>query len=196
MATRKIKATCGGAAVAEVNGIATSGKEAFVRVGSTIEIYPAANEGYTYNGGFVNGSYQSVDDLPLRYTVSDADVTVSGDKKNPSSQWYTGDVTMKPDTGYKIRKEGESQWKNELVITDEGSTSVTYRLTDSNGNITETRTKDICIDRLSPSGEISVGSAIDKIYYHKSSAKLTSDEVVALAEEQCYIHFHRRTGIG
>lgn len=69
-------ATNGGEAIAEVNGIATSGKEAFVRVGSTIEIYPAAEEGYTYNGGFVNGEYKSVDELPLRYTVSDADTSL------------------------------------------------------------------------------------------------------------------------
>lgn len=69
-------ATNGGEAIAEVNGIATSGKEAFVRVGSTIEIYPAAEEGYTYNGGFVNGEYKAVDELPLRYTVSDADTSL------------------------------------------------------------------------------------------------------------------------
>ena len=69
-------ATNGGEAIAEVNGIATSGKEAFVRVGSTIEIYPAAEEGYTYNGGFVNGEYKSVDELLLRYTVSDADTSL------------------------------------------------------------------------------------------------------------------------
>lgn len=69
-------ATKGGTAVAEVNGIATSGNEAFVSVGSTIEIYPAASDGYTYNGGFVNGSYKSVDALPLRYTVSNEDTSL------------------------------------------------------------------------------------------------------------------------
>ena len=445
-------ATSGGSAVAEVNGIATSGNEAFVSVGSTFEIYPAAADGYTYNGGFVNGSYVSVDALPLRYTVSDADtnlkhitllfskdstiifdkeggnyeddeydlkasgnnqyytlkanptkegysfnnwmiagsdviltegnyiayetidgktyinvyndsnkgtrlyqceselginliatyrittfpsakvkldmnggnldgetsviygldesdlsdsaassdvieysaltlptpvkdgyvftgwkidentyhagteikyevsttsgngkvtigtdaqsaitsdttytllalweisyietdadVTLYGDKKNPSSQWYTGDVTMKPDTGYKIRKEGESQWKNELVITGEGITLVTYQLTDSNGYITTPKTKEIYIDKTLPTGEISVGSddsnkwnaflnaitfgiffketqdvtitaedpdggsGFDKIYYHKSTSQLTSEEVAAIAEGQ------------
>lgn len=69
-------ATSGGEAVAEVNGIATSGNEALVSVGSTIEIYPKAEDGYTYNGGFVNGEYKSVDELPLRYTVSDADTSL------------------------------------------------------------------------------------------------------------------------
>lgn len=69
-------ATSGGAAVAQVNGNPTSGKEALVSVGSTFEIYPAANEGYTYNGGFVNGSYKSVDELPLRYTVSNGDTSL------------------------------------------------------------------------------------------------------------------------
>ena len=69
-------ATSGGEAVAEVNGIATSGNEALVSVGSTIEIYPKAEDGYTYNGGFVNGEYKSVDELPLRYTVSNGDTSL------------------------------------------------------------------------------------------------------------------------
>ncbi|MGN0159824.1 MAG: InlB B-repeat-containing protein, partial [Lachnospiraceae bacterium] len=69
-------ATKGGAAVAQVNGITTTGSEALVSVGSTIELYPVAEEGYTYNGGFVNGEYKSVDELPLRYTVSDADTSL------------------------------------------------------------------------------------------------------------------------
>lgn len=69
-------ATKGGAAVAQINGNPTSGKEAFVSVGSTFEIYPAADDGYTYNGGFVNGEYKSADELPLRYTVADADTSL------------------------------------------------------------------------------------------------------------------------
>ena len=66
-------ATCGGSVAAKVNGIAVSGKEAFVSVGSTIEFSQSANTGYTYNGGFVNGSYISMDKLPLSYTVSEND---------------------------------------------------------------------------------------------------------------------------
>lgn len=66
-------ATSGGSVAAKVNGTAVSGKEAFVSVGSTIEFSQSANTGYTYNGGFVNGSYISVDKLPLSYTVSEND---------------------------------------------------------------------------------------------------------------------------
>ena len=69
-------ATCGGTVDAKVNGIATSGNEAFVSVGSTFEICPSASDGYTYNGGFVDGEYKSVDELPLSYTVSDADTSL------------------------------------------------------------------------------------------------------------------------
>lgn len=58
-------ATCGSTVNATVNGIAKSGKEAFVSVGSKIEFSQSANTGYTYNGGFVNGSYRSVDNLPI-----------------------------------------------------------------------------------------------------------------------------------
>lgn len=114
--------------------------------------------------GVGNANYTVVDgenvskEWKISYLVTDADISVTGDKKNPSSNWYTGNVTMKPDAGYLILKDGETQWQNELVITDEGRTSVTYQLKDSTGYITEPRTKDICIDRLSPNGEISVGS--------------------------------------
>ena len=69
-------ATCGGTVNATVNGIATSGNEAFVSVGSTIEICPSASDDYTYNGGFVNGEYKSVDELPLSYTVSETDTSL------------------------------------------------------------------------------------------------------------------------
>lgn len=111
-----------------------------------------------------NDNYTVVDGVniskewKISYLVTDADISVFGDKKNPSSEWYTGNVTMKPDAGYLILKDGETQWQDELVITDEGRTSVTYQLKDSNGYITEPRTKDICIDRILPTGEISVGS--------------------------------------
>ena len=67
--------TTGGRVEAQVNGITTTGSEALVSVGSTIELYPAANDGYTYNGGFVDGSYVSVDALHLRYPVSESDTS-------------------------------------------------------------------------------------------------------------------------
>lgn len=69
-------ATCGGTVNATVNGIATSGNEAFVSVGSTFEICPSASDGYTYNGGFVNGEYKLAAALPRSYTVSDADTSL------------------------------------------------------------------------------------------------------------------------
>ena len=69
-------ATSGGSVAAKVNDIAVSGKEAFVSVGSTIELYPNAQEGYTYNGGFVDGkSYKSVHELPLSYTVANSETS-------------------------------------------------------------------------------------------------------------------------
>ena len=69
-------ATCGGSVAAKVNGIAVSGKEAFVSVGSTIELNPNPEEGYTYNGGFVDGkSYISVNELPLSYTVANSETS-------------------------------------------------------------------------------------------------------------------------
>ncbi|MCI5936212.1 MAG: Ig-like domain-containing protein, partial [Lachnospiraceae bacterium] len=111
-----------------------------------------------------NSNYTVVDgeniskEWKISYPDIDAGVTVSGDKQKPSSRWYIGDVTIKPDTGYQIQKEGDSQWQDELVITDEGRTSVTYQLKDSNGYITAPETKEICIDRIAPMGEISVGS--------------------------------------
>lgn len=119
----------------------------------TAKVTDVDNDNYTVVDG-VNISKE----WKISYLVTDADVTVSGDKKNSSSEWYTGNVTVIPDTGYFIQTEGDDRWQDEVVITDEGRTTITYRLKDSNGYITAPRTKDICIDRILPTGEISVGS--------------------------------------
>ena len=66
-------ATSGGSVTASVDDIPVDGKETFVSEGSTIKFSQSANNGYTYNGGFVNGSYISMDKLPLSYTVSEND---------------------------------------------------------------------------------------------------------------------------
>lgn len=66
-------ATSGGSVTASVDDIPVDGKETFVSEGSTIKFSQSANNGYTYNGGFVNGSYISRDNLPLSYTVSEND---------------------------------------------------------------------------------------------------------------------------
>ena len=119
----------------------------------TAKVTDVDNDNYTVVDG-VNISKE----WKISYLVTDADVTVSGDKKNSSSEWYTGNVTVIPDTGYFIQTEGDDRWQDEVVITDEGRTTITYRLKDSNGYITAPRTKDICIDRILPTGKISVGS--------------------------------------
>ena len=66
-------ATSGGSVTASVDDIPVDGKETFVSEGSTIKFSQSANTGYTYNGGFVNGSYISMGRLPLSYTVSEND---------------------------------------------------------------------------------------------------------------------------
>lgn len=68
-------ATSGGSVTASVDDIPVDGKETFVSEGSTIKFSQSANNGYTYNGGFVNGSYKSVDELPLRYTVANSETS-------------------------------------------------------------------------------------------------------------------------
>ena len=135
-------ATCGGSVAAKVNGIAVSGKEAFVSVGSTIELNPNPEEGYTYNGGFVDGkSYISVNELPLSYTVANSETS-----KKQITLLFSKDSTIVfdkeggtyADDAYDLKAVGNNQYYTlQANPTKEGYSFNNWMIAGSNVTLTE-----------------------------------------------------------
>lgn len=135
-------ATSGGSVAAKVNGIAVSGKEAFVSVGSTIELYPNAQEGYTYNGGFVDGkSYKSVNELPRSYTVANSETS-----KKQITLLFSKDSTIifdkeggsYADDEYALKAVGNNQYYTlQANPTKEGYSFNNWMIAGSNVTLTE-----------------------------------------------------------
>ena len=91
----------------------------------------------------------------ISYLVTDAKAAPSGDTRNDSG-WFIGTVTLTPDSGYRISKDGTT-WSDTLTVIDDGESTVTYYLKDRNGSITDQKTVTIKKDSTTPGGEIKAG---------------------------------------
>lgn len=116
----------------------------------TAEVTGLGNDNYTLTEA--TGVTQK---WKISYLETDAKVTPGGDAQNASG-WYTGTVTLTPDSGYQISKDGVT-WSDTLTVTDDGEFIVTYYLKDSNGSITDQKIITIKKDGTAPAGEIKVG---------------------------------------
>lgn len=96
-------------------------------------------------------------DWSIQYYDTDAVATLSGEKKNNDSHWYTGEVTIIAPERYEISGDGSS-WKNSLTsYSTDGHIIAGYSLKEkSTGYITEQKIIEFYIDTLAPTGEIEV----------------------------------------
>ena len=108
------------------------------------------NSNYT-----LTGAKGSTKNWSISYLVTDAKAAPSGDTRNDSG-WFTGTVTLTPDSGYRISKDG-TKWSDTLTVIDDGESTVTYYLKGRNGSITDQKTVTIKKDSTAPGGEIKVG---------------------------------------
>ncbi len=69
--------------------------------------------------------------------------------------YYTSDVTL-GNSDYKVRLDGENEWKESVTYTNPGSHTIRYSVMNSSGYITDVRELTIKIDTDKPTGTIKV----------------------------------------
>ena len=116
----------------------------------TATVTDLGNSNYT-----LTGAEGSTKNWSISYLVTDAKAAPSGDTRNDSG-WFTGTVTLTPDSGYWISKDG-TKWSDTLTVIDDGESTVTYYLKGRNGSITDQKTVTIKKDSTAPGGKIKAG---------------------------------------
>lgn len=113
----------------------------------TAKVISLGNDNYTLDG---------TTDISKKWSISYAtadDATLSGTKGDDG--WYKGAVTLTPPAGYTISND-EKTWQDTYTINVEGTNQVRYYLKDKNGGITDSKTVEIRIDSVHPTGEIKI----------------------------------------
>lgn len=119
--------------------------------------YKAVVEGVSNTNYCLSPNAETEKAWSISCLADDAVADVTGDKIIDTSDWFTGDVTIKKD-GYEIIEEGGT-WSTELVFTkDTDKGEVKYRLKNREGFITDVKTATYKIDTVSPEAEITVGT--------------------------------------
>lgn len=120
-----------------------------------------------YENGSATDNYQFEYDLTANITINkvaieDRDYSVNKDL----GDWINEDIIITPENGYtKISTDG-TQWKDTLILSDEGNNKVTIYLQKDDGTITEGKEISYQIDKTLPSGEISIKDNIFKELIH------------------------------
>ncbi|MCB6491944.1 hypothetical protein LI172_04550 [Coprococcus catus] len=96
-----------------------------------------------------------------------------------ANDWYTSDVTIGV-ADWQVSTDGSS-WNDSISVTEEGTHSYTLYFKDSNGYITDSKNKEIKIDKAAPTGTIQVKEStwdkfLEKIsfgFYTNTKEKIT-----------------------
>lgn len=113
----------------------------------TAKVISLGNDNYT-----LDGTIDISKEWSISYATAD-DATLSGTKGDDG--WYKGAVTLTPPAGYTISND-EKTWQDTYTINVEGTNQVRYYLKDKNGGITDSKTVEIRIDSVHPTGEIKI----------------------------------------
>ena len=91
-------------------------------------------------------------------TVADKDLPTPSGTKADGNEWYTGDITLTPGSGYLISKDGEN-WSDTLIIEEEGDNRISYYLKtkDEHGYITDKKEINIKKDATEPTAQMTAG---------------------------------------
>ena len=119
----------------------------------TAEVTGLGNDNYT-----LTGAKNVTKDWSIRYLSADKNALPAPiGTKADGNEWYTGNVTLKPGNGYQISEDGKN-WKDALLIKEDGSHDISYYLKDTNGHITDKQSINIKKDATVPTGEIKIGT--------------------------------------
>lgn len=92
-------------------------------------------------------------DWSIRYLdVQDAAITGTPGGDN----WYVSDVDLTAPAGCTIKTSDSEQWKDSITFTEDGTKTVTYRVKNDQGQISDNKTATFKIDTTSPEGEITI----------------------------------------
>ena len=126
--------------------------------------------------------YRSIDNASNTEEIKS--VTLKIDKTNPETSitpvkdgWYNSDVTLNlqstdslsgvAKTEYKVNDGDWQEYNGSIVLTSEGINKVQYRSTDNAGNVEETKSVDVKIDKTAPTLNVSFDQSVITEKNHK-----------------------------